>query len=104
MGVRIVYSIIARNDLNEIYDFIRRDSIFYAKKEIHEIRKAIKTLKNNSFGYKVFEDLEDELIREFVFKNYRIIYRITPDVQIDIVTIQHHARSISQNPAFDIED
>ena len=99
MAIKIVYSKIASKDLHEIYEFIRRDSLFYAKKEINDIRAAIKKLKINTYRCKVFSDL-DELTRELIFKNYRIIYEILPDIQINIVTIHHHARSIGNNPAF----
>jgi len=34
------------------------------------------------------------------YKNYRAIYRIIHSERIDIFTIHHHARLISNNPAF----
>jgi len=104
MAIKIVYSKIASKDLHEIYEFIRRDSLFYAKKEINDIRAVIKKLKINTYRGKVFSDLDDELTRELIFKNYRIIYEILPEIQINIVTIHHHARSIGNNPAFSDED
>jgi len=100
MAIKIVYSQIANNDLYEIYKFIHRDSPFYAKKEVNDIRSVIKKLKLNTFRGRVFPDLDNELTRELIFKNYRIIYDIVPDVEINIITIHHHARSIGNNPAF----
>ena len=100
MGLKIVYTEIASEDLFSIYSFIRKGSAFYAKKEIGDIRNAIKKLKNNAFLGKVFEDLGEESTRELIFRNYRIIYKITNDKVINILTIHHHARSISNNPAF----
>ncbi|MGZ3874612.1 MAG: type II toxin-antitoxin system RelE/ParE family toxin [Mucilaginibacter sp.] len=49
---------------------------------------------------RVIPELNDKNLREFIFRNYRIIYqKISPD-QIHILTIHHHARLISNNPAF----
>lgn len=104
MAIKIVYSDIAITDLYDIFQFIRRGSLFYAKKEIKDIRFVIKKLKQNAFRGKVFAEMDDELTRELTFKNYRIIYEIVPDKEINIVSIHHHARSISNNPAFNKED
>ncbi|MBB5396274.1 type II toxin-antitoxin system RelE/ParE family toxin [Mucilaginibacter sp. AK015] len=104
MGLTITYSDISRRDLRAIYNFIRRDSLFYAKKEIKEIRLAITKLKLNPLLGRRFEKFDDELTRELIFKNYRIIYDIVPDKRINILSIHHHARSLSNNPAFIPED
>jgi toxin ParE1/3/4 len=104
MELKIVYSRIALTDLRDIYDYIRRDSVRYATKEVKYIRLSINRLKSNPFLYKRFENTEDEFTRELVYKNYRIIYQIIPDEQINIITIHHHARAIANNPAFNTED
>jgi toxin ParE1/3/4 len=104
MAIKITYSQFANEDLYEIYKFIRRDSLFYAKKEVNDIRTVIKKLKLNTYRGKVFSDLDDKLTRELIFKNYRIIYEIIPDSEINIITIHHHARSMGNNPAFTDED
>ncbi|MGY4535928.1 toxin ParE1/3/4 [Mucilaginibacter sp. UYNi724] len=100
MGLIIVYSFIAKHDLNQIYKYIRRDSFYYAQKEVKEIRAAIRGLKINSFIGKKFEKADNDLTRELIFKNYRVIYDIEPNKQIVILSIHHHSRHISNNPAF----
>ncbi|RYY36697.1 MAG: type II toxin-antitoxin system RelE/ParE family toxin [Sphingobacteriaceae bacterium] len=104
MGLRLIYSEFARRDLKEIYDFIRVDSLMYAKREISLIKEAIKKLKLTPELGKPFEDAEDNFTRELIYRNYRIIYDIVSDKQIRILTIHHHARSLSSNPAFNDED
>lgn len=101
MATTIVYSKIARIDLQEIFRFISRNSISYAQKEVNEIRREIKNLKSNLYlGHKFYEK-DDELTRELVYKNYRVIYNISLDQkQIQILTIHHHARNLANNPAF----
>nr|WP_067058884.1 type II toxin-antitoxin system RelE/ParE family toxin [Mucilaginibacter sp. L294] len=104
MGLTIIYSHIAKRDIQEIYLFIKRDSPYYAKKEIQNIRLSIKKLKLNPLIGKIFEELDDELTRELIYKNYRIIYDLTPNELIVILSVHHHSRSLSNNPAFNIED
>lgn len=101
---KIVFSKIARFDLKEIIDFIKRDSIKYAYLEKRKIEEAIeKLLKHPTLG-RVVPELNDENLREFIFGNYRIIYRIISADHINIITIHHHARLIKNNPAFKDDD
>lgn len=105
MGIKIIYSPIANNDLREIFLFIKRDSLFYAKREVALIRDTIKKLKLNLFIGRKFEGSDNELIREFIYRNYLIVYEISEDHnKIDIHTIHHHSRSFSNNPAFNTDD
>jgi toxin ParE1/3/4 len=100
VGLKIVYSKIALQDLRNIYDYIRRDSFHYAKKEKELIQSTIRKLKLHPLLGKRFEKSTDEFTRELIFKNYRIIYDVLPDDQINILTIHHHSRLITNNPAF----
>lgn len=105
MAAKIIYSSIARNDLQEIFAFISKRSLRYAQKEVHDIRAEIKGLKLNLFLGNPFYDDNDHLTRQVIFKNYRIIYTISPDsTQIQILTIHHHSRLLSNNAAFNDED
>jgi plasmid stabilization system protein ParE len=104
MAVVVIYSKIAKQDLRSIYDYIKKDSARYASNEILLIRQAINKLKSNILLGKKFEKSSDDLTRELIFRNYRIIYDIVPDERIIILTIHHHARLISNNPAFTDED
>jgi addiction module RelE/StbE family toxin len=100
VGLKVVYSKNSKQDLKEIYNYIRRDSLRYAQIEIKLITSAIIKLEFNPLLGKRFEKSDDELTREMVFKNYRIIYDIIGDKHILILSIHHHARLISNNPAF----
>ncbi|RYE25184.1 MAG: type II toxin-antitoxin system RelE/ParE family toxin [Sphingobacteriaceae bacterium] len=105
MAAKLIYTLIARNDLQDIFDFISKRSLRYAQKEVRDIRTEIKNLKSNLYLGHPFYDANDEWTREFVYKNYRIIYLISSDFnQIQILTIHHHARLLTNNPAFDSED
>ena len=104
MGLTIVYSQIALRDASEIYNYISRDSVYYAKREIKLIKAAINKLKLQPLLGKKFEKSEDENTRELVFRNYRIIYDIGQNRQIIILSIHHHSRLLANNPAFKDEE
>jgi toxin ParE1/3/4 len=82
-------------DLDSIRDYIGKDSKFYANQFVERIVEAVEPLqKFPKMGRKVPE-ADDENIREILFQNYRIMYRIEAN-QILILTILHGARDMSQ--------
>ncbi len=85
--------------MSEIYSFISYGSIRYAKRELKLIREAIKKLKKAQFLGRRFELNDTEFCRELIFRNYRIVYDIE-HTQIVILSVHHHTRLISNNPAF----
>jgi toxin ParE1/3/4 len=102
--VKIVFSPLAKLDLKEIIDFIKRDSLHYAILESKKIQAAINGLMKHSLMGRVVPEIENNQYRELIFRNYRIIYRIVSEEQINILTIHHHSRSFANNPAFKSED
>ena len=98
--VKIVLSKTARFDLKEIVDYIKRDSVKYANLEKQKIQDAINKLPQKPLSGRVVPELNNENLRELIFRNYRIIYEIVSKEQINIQSIHHHARLISNNPAF----
>jgi toxin ParE1/3/4 len=85
----------AISDVESIRDYIGRDSEYYASRFIGKIIEAVERLKFfPELGRRVPE-AEEENIRELLFQNYRIIYRVDPR-RILVLTIIHAARDISQ--------
>ena len=98
--VKIVLSKTARFDLKEIVNYIKRDSLKYAVLEKEKIKDAIDGLPNQPLSGRIVPELNNSKIRELIFRNYRIIYEIVSEQQINILTIHHHAPLIANNPAF----
>jgi toxin ParE1/3/4 len=97
---KITISKTARSDLKDIIDYIKRDSIRYAYLEKVKIEGTINRLILQPFIGRVVPELENENYRELIFQNYRIIYKIQSEDHIYILSIHHHSRSTSNNPAF----
>jgi toxin ParE1/3/4 len=92
--VYIIWSQIADLDLKSIYDYIAKNSTFYADREIDKIYTAIDKLKNQEkLGKIVLED-DSGCLRELVVGNYRVIYEIVAKDRIDILFIHHGARDL----------
>jgi len=102
--VKIVLSKTARIDLKEIVDYIKRDSVKYAILEKQKIQDAIEKLPQKPLSGRIVPEFNNENLRELIFRNYRIIYELVSEKQINILSIHHHARLISNNPAFNDEE
>lgn len=94
---RLNWTLESRNDLKNIFDFISVDSKYYASVQIRRLKGKAVLLKANPRLGRVVPELGEESIRELIFGNYRIIYRIVNNDRIDILTIYHSAR-ILRNP------
>ena len=94
MAIAVEWSARARTDVRELRAYIAQDSPHYARQFVEKIFKAVETLTDHpQIGRKVPEaDRED--IRELIFQNYRIIYRITTG-PVYIVTVIHGARDLT---------
>ncbi len=83
----------AQNDIEEIWQYIALDSIKTATKFINKIERAIFSLE--SFPERNPLIPENEILkidyRQLVYKNYRIIYRISENV-VYVLRILHGYR------------
>jgi len=93
--VRVNWTIQAVNDLKDIADYISKDSKVYAKRQVLKIRNSTIILKTNILVGRKVPEIQDEKIREILEGNYRIVYRIVSENQIDILTIHHCARDLT---------
>ena len=89
----VEWSARARTDLKELHAYIAQDSPYYARRFVERIFQSVETLTDHpQIGRKVPEaDRED--IRELLFQNYRVIYRIKPEY-VYIVTVIHGSRDL----------
>ena len=89
--VEIKWTVQAADDLESIVNFISSDSVHYAKLLALDIIEAIERLALFPESGRVVPELEQKTIREILFGDYRIIYRIRKKV-IEIITVYHGSR------------
>jgi len=84
----VIWSHPVKADLRSIHDYIAKNSPFYAKKVVQDIREKTDILNTPpKIGNKVAE-LNDETIRELSKYSYRILYEISSQ-KIEILAIVH---------------
>lgn len=85
----------AKLDLKQIYDYIARDSKFYAQKVSQEIVE--KSEKLNSFPEvgRIVPEIGGPNIRELIIYSYRLIYEVFPN-KIEILALIHGKRDFTQ--------
>jgi|LakMenE01Jun11ns_1017448.scaffolds.fasta_scaffold9333925_3 addiction module RelE/StbE family toxin len=91
--VRINWTQKAKKDLKHISDFIAIDSKFFAIITIKEILKKVEILENFPKIGRTIPEINNTIFREIFYKNYRIMYKIVSDNQIDILAVVHGARN-----------
>lgn len=94
--VRIIWTQLAKNELEEIYKFISQDSTLYAKRQVNRIRSRTKTLKKSKYLGKMVTEIGIPVVRELIEGNYRIIYKILRENEIAILSVHHSSRDFTE--------
>lgn len=89
---QITWTELAHDDLQSIYDYIARDSIFYAGKFVDKLIDRVDILINYPEVGRVVPEFENIELRELIEGSYRIIYHLRSLDDIGILRIHHSAR------------
>jgi toxin ParE1/3/4 len=88
---QVTWSKKARNDLRDIVRYIARDKPATAELYAHRIFKATRRLKDFPNSGRAIPEENENNLREIIFGNYRIIYKVDNDSVI-IVTVHHSSQ------------
>ena len=102
--VKIIWTDSAIQELNDIGDFIAKDSIRYAEITVDKLFYSVDILVLYPYAGKMVPEFNDETIRELIRGNYRIVYQLIDDFRINILTIHNCARLISNSSLFSDEE
>ncbi len=95
--VKIIWTLRSLTDLKSIAEYISKDSAKYASLTLERIIGVTKYIENNPrLGRMVPEIGRNDKIREIIFGNYRIIYKITNIVTVHILTVHHSSKRLRQ--------
>ena len=94
--VQISWTFQAKDDLKTIAEYIKLDSIRYAKLQVIKIKTRTHILKSHPQAGRVVPEIESEEIHELIEGNYRIIYKVVSNNNVDILTIHHSARDLTK--------
>ena len=83
-------------DVDNIADFITKDSFYYAQIQVKRFFDKVEILKSYPEIGRMVPEINQTNIRELILGNYRIIYKLINNKQIDILTV-HHSKRILKN-------
>ena len=84
----MIWSDPSKQDLRQIYEFIAKDSTFYAQKVVSAIVEKSETLNIFPYMGRIVPERNEERIRELLIYSYRMIYQINLE-NIEILTLVH---------------
>ena len=84
----VKWSIPAKDDLKQIFEYIAKDSKFYANKVADEIVEKSEMLDKFPEMGRIVPEIEDSNIRELIVYSYRLIYEISAK-KIEILALIH---------------
>lgn len=93
MASQVRWSPRAASNLEEICNHIARDSEYYASLFTKKILAIVKNIPQFPKSGRIVPEYGDENIREKIYQNYRIVYRLKDDA-IEIVAICHGAKPL----------
>jgi plasmid stabilization system protein ParE len=87
----------ASSNLEGIFEYISRDSKWYAARYVKALIRATKRLETMPRSGRIVPELEDPELREVIYGNYRIVYRVSEvDGDVEILAVVHGARDMSR--------
>ena len=95
MAYKLIWSPAARDDLHDIVVFIAHDDSDRAMSFGYELISEIDRLQEFPESGRIVPEYRNALIREIIFRPYRIVYRVHPDSKVcEIARIWHSARGL----------
>ncbi|WP_257670907.1 type II toxin-antitoxin system RelE/ParE family toxin [Parapedobacter tibetensis] len=86
-------------DLDDIGEYIAKESVRYAELTISKLFSAPDILEKYPRRGHIVPEFMDESIRQLMVGNYRIVYQLAGD-QVNILTVHHGKRLISNTRHF----
>lgn len=95
--MKIIWSIPSFLDLDNIKNYIKKDSIYYANSFICKIINFTEKLENFPEIGRIVPEYNNKELKEIIYKNYRIIYKIDYNKKnIYILAIIHASRDLKK--------
>ena len=94
--MKLIWTDPSIEDLRSIRDYIARGSDFYAANLVEQVVLSVEKLLQFPRLGRVVPEAQDENIRELVYQNYRIIYRIARE-RIEILAVVHGSGDLAKH-------
>jgi plasmid stabilization system protein ParE len=95
MAYKLIWSPAARDDLHDIIVFIARNDSERAMSFGYKLISEIDRLQEFPESGRIVPEYRNAVIREIIFRPYRIVYRVHPDSKVcEIARVWHSARGL----------
>jgi len=94
--MRIEWSDFARDDLDDLVEYINKDSALYARQFGEKVVLATRRLANFPESGRRIPEADNNSLREIIVQGYRVMYRFEADVVL-ILAVMHGSRDLT-NP------
>ena len=86
--MKIIWSPLAIDRTTEIAEYIAQDNHSAATKWVETLFDKVQQLKSSPKSGRIVPETRREDIRELIYGNYRVIYRVEKD-KISVLTVRH---------------
>ena len=86
--MRVIWSPLALERVNEIADYIAENNLEAARVFLVDIFGTVERLQDLPGSGRVVPEVKRQNIREIIFKNYRVVYRVERK-RVSILTVRH---------------
>ena len=93
---KVIWTEKAVSHLQSIYDYIAHDSHIYASRFIKVLIKQTKILETFPKTGRIVPELSSNNIREIIYNNYRIVYRIENSNRPEILAIMQGSQLLEK--------
>lgn len=91
--MRVEWSDLARDDLDELVHYISRDSAFYARLFGEKVVLATRRLEDFPESGRMIPEAEDKTLREIIVQGYRVMHRLEAN-RLLILAVMHDSRDL----------
>jgi len=95
--VKIVWTQVSIDDLKDIFDYIAKDSKRFASITVNKIYQRAQDIIENPYVGRIVPEFNNRSLREVISGNYRVVYKVVNEFQVDILRIYHSARLLKQD-------
>ena len=93
--MRVVWSERAWSDLEQIADYIAKDSRAYAASFVRQVKAKARSLRRFPEAGAIVPEFNDPAIRETFIKGYRLIYQVSAN-EAQLLALIHGARDLER--------
>ncbi len=89
---QVIWSDSALQDLDDIGEYISKDSLRYAEITVDLLFTSVYILEDHPKAGRIVPEFEIQSIRELIRGNYRVVYQLFDERNIQILAVHHGAK------------